>query len=163
MPVSTLRGVPGTFGDPFQTIASLPGVGPMASGLGYFYARGAPPADTGYFLDGIPLPSLFHIGPGPSVVPPALLERVEFFPATAPARFGRFAGGIVSGDTLAPGKVAKGEASVRLFDASALVESPIDSASTVLVAGRYGYPNLLLSVFAPQLSLSYGDYTFRLA
>jgi hypothetical protein len=162
MPVSTLRDVPGTFGDPFQTIASLPGVGPMASGLPYFYARGAPPADTGYFLDGIPLPSLFHIGPGPSVVPPALLQRVEFFPATAPARYGRFAGGIVSGDSADPSMVARGEASLRLFDVSALVETPIDSASTVLAAGRYGYPNLLLAIFAPRLSLSYGDYTFRL-
>ena len=163
MPVSTLRDVPGTFGDPFQTIASMPGVGPMASGLGYFYARGAPPADTGYFLDGIPLPSLFHIGPGPSVVPPALLQRVEFFPATAPARYGRFAGGIVSGDSADPSVVARGEASLRLFDASAFLETPIDSATTALAAGRYGYPNLLLAVFAPRLSLSYGDYTFRIA
>ena len=31
----------------------------------------------------------------------------------------------------------------------------------MLVAGRYGYPNLLLSIFAPTLSLHYGDYTFR--
>jgi TonB-dependent receptor-like protein len=27
---------------------------------------------------------------------------------------------------------------------------------------RYGYPNVLLSIFAPELSLAYGDYTFRL-
>jgi hypothetical protein len=162
VPTSTLRNVPGTFGDPFQAVASMPGVGPMASGLPYFYARGAPPADSGYFLDGIPLPTLFHIGPGPSVVPPALLDRVQFFPATAPARFGRFAGGIISADSGAPSPVARGEASLRLFDVSAFIESPLDSASTALVAGRYGYPNLLLSVFAPQLSLSYGDYTARL-
>jgi hypothetical protein len=162
MPASTLRDVPGTFGDPFQAIASMPGVGPMASGLPYFYARGAPPADTGYFLDGIPLPTLFHIGPGPSVVPAALLRHVEFFPATAPARYGRFAGGIITADSAGPSESARGEASLRLFDASAFVESPLDSASTALLAGRYGYPNLLLAVFAPQLSLSYGDYTFRL-
>jgi TonB dependent receptor/TonB-dependent Receptor Plug Domain len=162
MPASTLRDVPGTFGDPFQSVASLPGVGPMASGLSYFYARGAPPADTGYFLDGIPLPTLFHIGPGPSVVPPALLARVEFFPAAAPARFGRFAGGIIAGESALPSPHARGEASWRLFDASALVESPVGSDSSVLLAGRYGYPNLLLKFFAPLLSLSYGDYTFRL-
>ncbi len=161
-PASTLRDVPGTFGEPFQTIASLPGVGPMASGLPYFYARGAPPSDTGYFLDGIPLPALFHIGPGPSVVPPALLEHVEFFPAMAPASYGRFAGGIISGTTTGASELARGEASVRLFDASALVETPLDSASTALLAARYGYPNLLLGIFAPDLSLSYGDYTARL-
>jgi hypothetical protein len=162
MPARNLRDVPGTFGDPFQAIASMPGVGPMASGLPYFYVRGAPPADTGFFLDGIPLPALFHIGPGPSVVPPALLDRVEFFPSTAPARFGRFVGGTISAETTPPSSVARGEASVRLFDASAFVESPLDARSTVVVAGRYGYPNLLLSLFAPHLSLAYGDYTLRL-
>jgi hypothetical protein len=140
----------------------LPGVSPMVSGLPYFYVRGAPPADTGYFVDGIPLPTLFHIGPGPSVIPPALLDRVDFFPSTAPARYGRFVGGIIAGETTAPSPVARGEASIRLFDASAFVESPIDGSSTALVAGRYGYPNLLLSLFAPNLSLNYGDYTARL-
>jgi hypothetical protein len=156
------RDVPGTFGEPLQAIESLPGISPMVSGLPYFYVRGAPPADTGYFIDGIPLPTLFHIGPGPSVIPPALLDHVDFFPSTAPARYGRFVGGIISGETTAPSPVARGEASVRLFDASAFVETPIDGSSTALVAGRYGYPNLLLSLFAPNLSLNYGDYTARL-
>jgi hypothetical protein len=158
----SMRDIPGTFGEPFQAIASLPGVLPVASGVPYFYVRGAPPANTGYFFDGIPVPMLFHIGPGPSVVPPALLQSMEFFPGTAPARFGRFAGGIISGEMTAPAEVARGEATVRWFDASAFVETPLDAASTVLVAGRYGYPNLLLSIFAPDLSLSYGDYTLRL-
>jgi hypothetical protein len=160
-PAPAMRDVPGTFGDPFQAILTFPGVAAMASGLPYFYVRGAPPADTGYFLDGIPLPALFHIGPGPSVIPPALLERVDFFPSTAPARYGRFVGGVISGETRPPSAVTRGEASLRLFDASAFVETPLDARSTVLVAGRYGYPNLLLSLFAPHLSLSYGDYTVR--
>jgi len=155
------RSVPGTFGDPFQSLLALPGVAPMASGLPYFYVRGAPPADTGYFLDGIPLPTLFHIGPGPSYVPPGLLEQVELYPSTAPARYGRYVGGVMVGETGAPADRARGEASVRLFDSSALLESPVGDSSTALVAGRYGYPNLLLSVFAPNLSLGYADYTVR--
>ncbi len=156
-----VRGVAGTFGDPFQAVQALPGVAATASGLPYFYVRGAPPADSGYFLDGIPLPALFHIGPGPSVVPPAMVDHVDFFPSAAPARFGRFVGGIISGTTTAPSNVARGEAEVRLFDASAFAESPIGADTSALVAGRYGYPNLLLSIFAPSLSLRYWDYTTR--
>ena len=57
--------------------------------------------------------------------------------------------------------MARGEAEVRLFDASAFVESPVGDKTTVMAAGRYGYPNLLLSVFAPTLSLAYWDYTTR--
>jgi hypothetical protein len=164
------RATPGTFGDPLQALAAMPGISPMASGLPYFYLRGAPPADTGYFIDGIAVPALFHIGPGPSYVPPALLSKVELYPSTAPPQFGRFVGGIMAG-TFAPpvfssadGPVAThGEANVRLFDASAFVEAPVGDSWSVVAAGRYGYPDLLLSVFAPNLSLGYGDYTLRVA
>jgi hypothetical protein len=155
------RDVPGTFGDAFQSIAALPGISPMASGLPYFYVRGAPPADTGYFVDGVPVPTLFHIGPGSSVLPQALVNRVDFFPGAAPARYGRFAGGIIASETSAPTGVAHGEAGVRLFDASVFAEAPIGDTSDLVVAGRYGYPNLLLSIFAPNLSLHFGDYTVR--
>jgi hypothetical protein len=157
------RAVPGTFGEPLQAVQTLPGVVPMASGLPFFYVRGAPPADTAYFIDGIPLPALFHIGPGPSVIPAPMLDRFDLYPSSAPARYGRAVGGIIAGELTEPSPVARGEASVRLFDSSALVETPFnDGKSTVLVAGRYGYPDLLLSVFAPSLTIEYGDYTTRL-
>jgi hypothetical protein len=156
------RAIPGTFGEPLQAVQSLPGISPMASGLPYFYVRGAPPADTGYFVDGIPLPALFHIGPGPSVIPTPLLDRIDFFPSNAPARYGRYAGGVIAGETSEPSPTPRGEASLRLLDASALVETPFDEGrSSVLVAGRYGYPDLLLAIFAPSLSIEYGDYTAR--
>ncbi|HZU85230.1 MAG TPA: TonB-dependent receptor, partial [Polyangiaceae bacterium] len=163
IPAIRLRDVPGTFGDPFQAIAALPGMAPMASGLPYFYVRGAPPADTGYFLDGVPVPALFHIGPGPSIVPPALVERIDYFPSTPPARYGRFVGGVVAAETAPPSPTARAEASVRLFDASAFAEAPLGGGASALVAGRYGYPNLLLSLVAPHLSLTYSDYTLRVA
>jgi hypothetical protein len=155
------RAIPGTFGDPFQAVAALPGLSPMASGLPFFYVRGAPPADTGYFVDGVPVPTLFHIGPGASIVPQALVDHVDFFPGAAPARYGRFVGGVIAGQTTGPSAVSRAEASVRLFDASAFLETPLGESSNVVVAGRYGYPNLLLSIFAPRLSLHYDDYTFR--
>ena len=163
---TTLRGqstraVPGTFGDAFQALASLPGVAPMASGLPFFYVRGAPPADTGYFIDGVPVPTVFHIGPGASIVPGALVDRIDFFPGAGPARYGRFVGGIVAAETTPPSLVPRAEGSVRLFDASAFVEVPVGDSTDVVVGGRYGYPNLLLSIFAPTLSLAYGDYTLR--
>jgi hypothetical protein len=58
---------------------------------------------------------------------------------------------------------SRGEANLRLFDASAFIEAPIGDSWSAVAAGRYGYPNLLLSVFAPNLSLGYGDYTLRIA
>jgi hypothetical protein len=59
-------------------------VTPVLSGLGYFFIRGAPPNNNGYFLDEIRVPELFHIGLGPGVIHPGLLERVELYPGAAP-------------------------------------------------------------------------------
>jgi hypothetical protein len=157
-----VRQIPGTFGDPFRAIEALPGVTPIVSGLPFFFIRGAPPGNAGYFLDGIRVPLLFHVGVGPSVVHPGLIERVDLYPGGYPARFGRFAGGIVAGETAPPSDELHGEYNLRLFDAGMLAEAPFDdNRGTVLVGGRYSYTALLLTLLSPDTTLEYWDYQLR--
>lgn len=157
-----VRQIPGAFGDPFRAIEALPGVTPIVSGLPFFFIRGAPPGNAGYFLDGIRVPLLFHVGAGPSVVHPALIERVDLYPGAYPARFGRFTGGVVAGETAPASLDLKGEYNVRLFDAGALVEAPLDEGrGALLVGGRYSYTALLFSLLSPGASLDYWDYQVR--
>jgi hypothetical protein len=120
---------------------------------------------VGYFLDGIRVPYLFHVGAGPSVVHPGLIDTVDLYPGGYPAQFGRYSGGIVSGETLPPKTdSARGEYNLRLFDAGALAETPFDDGrATALLGGRYSYTALLLSLFAPNTSLAYWDYQARLS
>jgi hypothetical protein len=163
---TTLRGgavrqLPGAFGDAFRAIEAFPGVTPMASGLPYYFIRGAPPGDTGYFIDGVRVPLLFHAAFGPSVIHPSLVDHVDFFPGGAPAQFGRFAGGILSADIPAPASTAHAEGIVRVFDAGALAETPLDDGrGSALAAGRYSYSGLILSLTSP-LKLAYWDYQAR--
>ena len=157
-----VRQLPGAFGDPFRALDALPGVTPIVSGLPFFYVRGAPPGNVGYFLDGVKVPYLFHVGAGPSVIHPGMVERVELYPGGYPARFGRFAGGIVSADTTAPRTDLRGEGNIRLFDAGALVEGGFaDGKGTALVGGRYSYTAELLSLIAKDTQLDYRDYQAR--
>lgn len=157
-----IQQLPGAFGDPFRAIESLPGVTPIVSGLPYFFVRGAPPGNTGYFLDDIRVPALFHLGIGPGVIHPGLVDRMDFFPGGYPARFGRFAGGIVAADTIAPREKPHAEGSLRLFDAGALIESPFgDGRGSALAAGRYSYTGALFSLFSPDAKLDYWDYQTR--
>jgi TonB family protein len=162
MTAGEVRQIPGAFGDAFRAVEALPGVTPIVSGLPYFFVRGAPPGNTGYFVDGIRVPLLYHLAAGPSVIHPGLVDRVEFFPGGFPARYGRFAGGIVAGETIAPADHAHGEANLRLYDVGALLESPFASGrGTALVAGRYGYPGLIAQLISPETRLSYWDYQTR--
>jgi hypothetical protein len=156
------REIPGAFGDPFRALDALPGVAPVASGLPFFFVRGAPPGNVGTFIDGVRVPLLYHFALGPSVVHPALIDRVDFYPGGYPARFGRFSGAVLSGDLTPPQDRFHGEANVRAFDAGALAEAPFDDGrGHALVAGRYGYPGLVVPLFAPDTHLAYGDYQTR--
>ncbi len=162
-----VRQIPGAFGDAFRAMEAMPGVTPILSGLPFFYVRGAPPGNTGYFLDGVRVPLLFHLGLGPSVVHPGLIDHVDFYPGGFPARFGRYTGGILSGETRQPAVELHGEGNVRFIDAGLLVETPIGPNVTVLAAGRYSYTAALLTLAAAvtgnKVRLDYWDYQTRVA
>ncbi|RYZ04559.1 MAG: TonB family protein [Myxococcales bacterium] len=164
IPRGDTRLIPGAFADPFRVVEILPGVAPVLSGLPYFFVRGAPPGNVGYFIDGIRVPLLFHVGAGPSVIAPALVDSVELVPSAYPARFGRFAGGIMAGETTAPSTVPRAEAQARVFDAGAMVEQPFAGGrGSALVAGRYSYTQALLALVAPEYGLGYWDYQARVS
>lgn len=156
------REIPGTFGDPTRFVETMPGVVPTTSGLQSFYVRGAPPETTGYFVDGVPVPTLYHVGFGPSVVHPGLVDRAELFSGAAPAYFGRAIGATIAADTTAPATHTHGEGNIRILDTSALVETTFgDGRGTAEVSGRYAYPGLIVPLFAPDVGLSYWDYQGR--
>jgi hypothetical protein len=159
---SDVREMPGAFGDAFRAIEALPGVTPLASGVPYFYVRGAPPNNAGYFVDGIRVPLLFHLGLAQSVIHPGLVDHVDFFPSAAPARYGGFTGAIIAGQTRPPATTWHGEANLRLVDAGALLEAPFAGGrGSALVAGRYGYPGPLLQAVSSELKIGYWDYQAR--
>jgi TonB family protein len=157
-----VRQLPGAFGDPFRAIEAMPGVTPIISGLPFFYVRGAPPGNVGYFLDGIRVPYLYHVGLGPSVIHPAMVDRVDLYPGGYPASFGRFAGGIVSGEATKPRTDLHGEANIRLFDLGGMAETGFGNGrGTVLLGGRYSYTATLLSLISPSTDLAYRDFQAR--
>ena len=90
-----LHEVAGTNGEPLKVIMLLPGVVTPASGLSYPVVRGALPAATGFYLDGVKVPQLYHLLAGGSVVHPDFIESIDFYPANAPTRFGRISGGVI--------------------------------------------------------------------
>ena len=154
--------MPGAFGDPYRAIEALPGVVPIASGLPYFYVRGAPPGNVGYFFDGIPVPYLYHFAAGPGVLQPAFVDHVDLYPGAYPARYGRFAGAIVAGEMAPPSYRLRGEAAIRWIDSGATVEAPFASGrGSAMVGGRFSYTAAVLSLLVPDVSVNYWDYQAR--
>ena len=159
-----IQRVPGTFGDPFRVIQTLPGVSSVVSLLPFPIVRGSSPGSTGFLLDGTRIPLLFHLLSGPSVVHPELIDEIQFFPGGAPAPYGGYVGGIVDGRTRrARPDERLVDIDVNLLQAGGFVRAPVAPlGATVTAAGRYGYPGFLLGLATDQVSLSYWDYQLRL-
>ena len=159
-----LTRVPGTFGDPFRAVNTLPGVSQVMSLLPLPIVRGSSPGDTGVFLDGVRLPLLFHLFGGPSVVHPELIDHVDFYPGGFPVQYGGYTGGIIDGQTRASKPDEhKIDIDVNLVQTGVLVREPIEPLGmTITAAGRTGYPGLVLSLLTPDVKLAYWDYQLRL-
>jgi hypothetical protein len=154
---------PGAMGDPFRVVQSLPGVTQPVWPLALYVVRGANPGNTGFFLDGVRLPLLFHFALGPAVVHPYFVDEIDFFPGAYPARYGRYASGIVAARTRAPGVDSlRAEVDVRLLDAGGIVATPWDGgAGSVAAAGRFSYTGLLTRALSPNYYGEYWDYQVR--
>lgn len=91
-----LEKIPGTFGDPIRVIENLPGLARVPGGLGgALIVRGANPADTGIYIDGVEIPLLYHFLGLTSVLPPDILENIQFYPGGFSAKYSRATAGIV--------------------------------------------------------------------
>lgn len=154
--------LPGALDDPLRAVEALPGVTPTLSGVPYFFVRGAPPGDFGYFFDGTRLPALFHALGGPSVIHPGLVDSVELFPGPYPVQYGGLAGGIVAARAAQPTARPHGEGAVRATDSSALLDVPLGEDTDLTLAGRYSYANPVLHLFAGDMRVNYWDYHARL-
>lgn len=155
------REIPGTFGDPLRAVESSPGITPIFSGVPFFFVRGAPPGNTGFFLDGVKVPLLYHAVLGPSVIHPALIDHVDLYRGAPSAKFGRYAGAVINAETRPGLSRLGGEANVRVFDAGGLVETPVaNGKGHVLLGGRYSYTALAASLLSGA-DLEYWDYQTR--
>lgn len=145
-----LHEVAGTNGEPLRVIMLLPGVVTPASGLSYPVVRGALPAATGFYLDGVRVPQLYHLLAGSSVVHPDFIEAIDFYPANAPTRYGRISGGVIAA------QVAKARddrvhfaVSPDLVQTSAFLEVPIEQTGTnITVGGHVSYAAWLLTALS---------------
>lgn len=128
--------IAGTRGDPLRAIELLPGVSRPA-GDGPPILRGSNGYDTQVFMDGAPVPNLYHFGGLTSFVHGRVLDTVDVYPSNFSARFGRKAGGVVEARLRDPRTDGlHGVAEVSLLDSSLLVETPLGEKFSMLGAVR---------------------------
>jgi TonB family protein len=142
-----IQTIPGTFGDPVKVIQNLPGVARSPYMSGFLLVRGATPQESGYYLDGVAIPMLYHFLGGPSVLHPEFLERIDFYPGNFGVKYGRATGGIVDVATLSTvAETWYGVADINLLNASLYLEVPVTEKFTLKFGGRRSYIDLIIPV-----------------
>jgi TonB family protein len=166
--VMTLRAeelttVPGTLGEPTRVVATMPGVSRTPFGLGFFVVRGASFENTGFFIDGFPVPVLYHFGFGPAVISSRLVGELNFYPGGYPLAYGRFSAGVIALDTRPPPTDRPfAEFQVDVLRASAMGVLPFDQGrGSAAVALRRSYYDLIVPLVVDGVGLAYGDYQVR--
>ncbi len=138
--------IPGTNGDAIRSLENLPGVARPPALLGLLIVRGSAPADTQTFVDGTPIPIIYHFGGLSAVLPTEVLDKIDFYPGNFSSQYGRAMGGIVDVGVRDPKHDGKfhGFAQVDLIDVRAMVEGPIGAGWSFLASGRRSYFDLWL-------------------
>ena len=121
-----LTNIPGTRGDALRAIELLPGVGRPPGLAGLVLIRGSSPNDSQVFLDGQPVPLLYHFGGLTSFYNSRMIDRIDFYPGNFSVRYGRKVGGVIDVG-VRDGRMDQvhGVADINVVDASLLLEVPI--------------------------------------
>ena len=135
-----LTRVAGTRGDALRAIELLPGVGRPPAGAGVLLVRGSSPQDSQTYLEGNPVPLLYHFGGLTGFVNSRLLDRIDFYPGNFSVRYGRSTGGVVDIGTRDPVTDSfHGVVDINVIDASVLLEAPLGDEVSFAVGARRSY------------------------
>lgn len=145
--------IPGSFGDVLAVVQNLPSVArvtPFASGEPGVVVRGASPADTLVFVNGVTVPLIYHFGGIRSVIPTGMLQNLDFYPGNFGTYYGRATGGVldIGLKRLDPEKLG-GYVDVSLLDTSLFLEMPLGEDGAVAIGGRRSYIDFILNATIP--------------
>lgn len=167
------RRMAGTQGDVLRVVEQMAGVGRAAAGSGALVVWGASPEDTRVYVDGVPLPRLYHTGGYRTVLPGSFVRQVSLIPGAYAATHGRGLGALILvefDDPFESEEAWSGRVSADFFDVEVSAEAPLHEDVRVGLAARVGHLHRLVDAAtgldaiaddAPVLVPSYTDTAAR--
>lgn len=132
--------LPGTRGDPFAAVTSLPSMGRPPALSTVYVVRGANPEETGTFVDDAPLPHAFHFGGLVAIVPAFFVDSISVVPGGFGVPWGRATSGIVDVQLASPkGDGFHGAGNLDALDVAGAMSAPLipgRSDTTIAIGAR---------------------------
>jgi hypothetical protein len=146
------RAVPGG-GDAVKVVQSLPAVARPPAGSAEIVVWGAAPRDTRVFVDGVPVPALYHVGGYRAAVGNDLVGDIRLTPAAFGPDRGRAIGGVIDIGTADPANVPAWRVQADPLDASAAMRAG-DETFAVAAALRQSWLDRLVDAVADPKQLA---------
>ena len=131
------RAVPGG-GDAAKVVQSLPSVARPSAGSTDIVIWGAAPSETRVFVDGVPVPALFHVGGYRSAVGNDLIGDIHLAPAAFGVDRGRAIGGVIDIGLEDPAKAPAWRVQADVLDGSVEGKTVV-GATTIAAAVRQSW------------------------
>lgn len=166
------RAVPGG-GDAAKVVQALPAVARPAAGSSEIVVWGAAPRDTRVFVDGVPVPALYHLGGYRAAVGNELVGDIKLSPAAFGGDRGRAIGGVIDIGLADPRTIPAWRLQADVLDASAagrlelgplttaaaLRGSWLDRAVAIVAEPEELAPNAPLPVWSDAQAMTRGKVT----
>jgi TonB family protein len=148
--------LPGSNGDIVKAVQNLPGIARAPSGIGQLIIRGTAPEDSSFYIDGSPIPDVFHFAGLTTVLSTSNIENVRFLPGNYSVRYGRQLGGLVDIETkdTFPER-AESFVSVDLYQSAFFIENLVKENVAIAISGRRSYADVLLAPVLNSLGVSF--------
>ncbi|NJM91102.1 MAG: TonB-dependent receptor [Myxococcales bacterium] len=144
--IEVARTVPGAGSDVLKVVESIAGVSRSAPGRAELVVWGAAPQDTRVLVNGVPVPSLYHVGGWRAAVGGTYVTDLALEPGAFGPQHGNAIGGIVSVETEAPAGDGLMVAADVLDVAGSAHRQVGDTR--VAVAGRWSYLDRVVAAVA---------------
>lgn len=154
--VTEIQRIPGAVNDAIKVVQNLPGVARAPFGGGQIIVRGSESSDSGFFIDGMPIPTLYHFGGLRSVIPSEMLDDLNFYPGNFGVRYGRATAGVLEVETTSDlAEDFGGFVDVNLFDTGVFFEIPVHEKVTLQLAGRRSYIDAVLAAASAVIPINF--------
>lgn len=140
-----MREVPGAGGDPIKALHTLPGVAMGNDASGAPAIRGSSPEDNLYYVDGVPVGYLFHMGGLVSVLPASIVDSFNLYAAAFGPEYDDATGAVIDVALRAPRTDRPGgKINLSLVGVDGVMEGPVTPHQSVMFSARRSYFDILL-------------------
>ena len=146
--MTEVRRVPGLGGDAARVVQAMPGVARPRFGGTEVIVRGAPAWASRYFIDGMTVPLLYHMGGQNSVYPAEALDGVDFYPGGFGVRYGGAVGGVIEMHTRkSKTDRLQGHIDMNMLNGALFIEGPINERISFMASARRNFTGDLLKLY----------------